>query len=567
MGAGLAGCILANRLSANPDTNVLLLEAGGSNTSRNVRIPAAFTRIFRSDLDWNLFSDRETNLADRRIYLARGKLLGGSSSTNATLYHRGTAEDYDKWGIPGWSGKDVLPWFVGAECNRDITDPSVHGQTGGMAVENPRYHNYLHDVFFDAAKEAGIENNPDFNDWRRSQEGYGEFQVTQVKGQRADGYRQYLQPVLNRPNLHVVSNAKVTRINFEGHRAVGVEFAAEGASTMRVRHSAILKGSQGEVVLSAGAIHSPYILQLSGIGEASKLRDLGIDVVSDVPGVGKNLQDQPAVLTAVPLKNKYEGISLSDHIYNEKGGLRKRAILNYLLRRRGPLTTTGCDHGAFVKTPAAFAQPDLQIRFVPGMALDPDGVSTYVRFAKFQEQGKKWPSGITLQLIACRPQGRGSVDLRSKDPFDDPSIETGYLNDPMGVDLSTLTHGIKLARNIASTGAFAEYLEGELFPGTNINTDKEIEEYIRSSIHSSNAIVGTCKMGAGEGNARCGDVVDGELKVLGVQGLRVVDASVVPLIPGGQTGAVTAMVAERAAAAMVKGGSVSEPSAELALSR
>lgn len=553
VGGGTAGCVLANRLSADPSKRVLMIEAGGDNTSRNVRIPAAFTRIFRSPLDWNLFTDRQRQLSDRQVYLARGKLLGGSSSTNATLYHRGAAADYDAWGLPGWGSSDVLPWFRKAETNRDLHDPEVHGSDGSMRVENPRYYNYLHDVFFKAAQEGGLQANPDFNDWRHAQAGYGQFQVMQERGTRADAYRQYLKPVLNRENLQVVSNATVTRVAFEGKRAVGVDFAAEGTSTMRQRHSAQL-AQGGEVVMCAGAVHTPHILQLSGVGDASALRQHGIQVVADIPGVGKNLQDQPAVLTASRVKDKFEGTTLSDHIYSEKGKIRKRAILNYLVRGRGPLATTGCDRGAFVRTAAATGSlPDLQIRFVPGMALDPDGVSTYMRFAAFQEQGKKWPSGVTFQLVACRPQGRGSVGLHSDNPFDAPAVESGYLADASGTDLATLQHGVKLARQLAASGTFSEYLDTEVFPGDDITTDAAIEEYIRKSIHSSNAIVGTCRMGAG--GAVAGDVVDpSTLGVYGLDGIRVVDASIIPLIPGGQTGAPTIMIAERAAAVLAGAG-------------
>jgi choline dehydrogenase-like flavoprotein len=351
----------------------------------------------------------------------------------------------------------------------------------------------------------------------------------------------------------VVTDCTVTGIKFEGTRAAGVEFANEGSSsTMRVRHAAQLAAG-GEVLLAAGAIHSPHLLQLSGVGPAAALREHGIPVVADVAGVGRELQDHPAVLTAVPLKKEYEGTTLIDHIYNDKGGLRKRAIANYLLRRRGPLTTTGCDHGAFVRTRAG-APPDLQIRFVPGMALDPDGVSTYVRFAKFQEQGLKWPSGVTFQLIACRPEGRGSVGLRSSDPFDAPRVETGYFEDAGGADLATLRAGIRLSRDIAATSAFAEFLEGERFPGADAASDDDLDAYIRASVHSSNAIVGTCRMGAAQGG---GAVVDPQLRVFGVQGVRVVDASVMPVIPGGQTGAPTVMIAERAAA-MLTGGAAGE---------
>jgi choline dehydrogenase-like flavoprotein len=545
----MAGCILANRLSADPAVRVLLLEAGGGNTSRDVRVPAAFTRIFRSPLDWNLFSDAQRALGDRQVYLARGKLLGGSSSTNATLYHRGAAADYDAWGVPGWAAADVLPAFIAAEGNADLRAPGVHGADGPMKVESPRYRSYLHDAFFAAAAQAGIPANPDFNDWGRDQAGAGEFQVMQERARRADAYRQYLKPALARPNLTVLTERAVTGVRFEGRRAAGVEFASENGSTTRARHAAELAPG-GEVLLAAGALLTPHLLQLSGVGAAAELAAHGVPLVLDLPGVGAELQDQPAVLTAAPLRPKYDGTALSDAIYNEKGRVRKRAVLSWLLLGRGGLATTGCDRGAFVRSPAAAAAgaaPDLQIRFVPGMALDPDGVSTYVRFARFQEQGRKWPSGVTFQLIAARPAGRGRVGLRSADPFDAPRVETGYLTDPAGKDLATLRHGIRLARELAAAPAFAEFVDAgaEAFPGPAVSDDAALDAYIRSSVHSSNAIVGTCRMGA---DAAGGAVVDAQLRVHGLEGLRVVDASVMPRIPGGQTGAPTAMVAERAAA-------------------
>ncbi|KAI8103262.1 hypothetical protein M9435_004601 [Picochlorum sp. BPE23] len=548
VGGGLAGCVLANRLSADPNLNILLVEAGPDNTSRNTKIPAAFTRIFRSDLDWNLFTERQQALADRQVYLPRGKVLGGSSSTNATLYMRGSSDDYDSWGVDGWSSKDVLEWFKLAETNADIKDPAVHGTDGPMHVENPRYNNFLHQTFFEAAKEIGIPANLDFNDWRHKQEGYGTFQVTQDKGVRADGYREYLRPIVNRNNLQILTGTSVTKVLFDQKKAIGVQFTTEEVSTMRERMTAELKAA-GEVIMSSGSIHTPHILQLSGVGDDAALQELGIRPTANIPGVGKNLQDQPAVLVASPLKRELDGKSLSDHIYNASGGLRKRAILAYLLFGKGPLTSTGCDRGAMLATDAAEGgAPDLQIRFVPGMALDPDGVSTYTRFGKFQKEGKKWPSGVTFQLVAARAHGQGSVCIKSDDPFESPLINSGYLNDQGGKDLATLRNGIHIARKIASSKAMSSVLDGELFPGEDISTDNAIEEYIRKSIHSSNALVGTCRMGA---NPESGDVVDKDLRIFGLTGIRVVDASVIPKIPGGQTGAATVMIAEKAAAMLV----------------
>lgn len=550
VGGGLAGCVLANRLSANPNTNVLLLEAGSDNTSPNIKIPVAFTKIFRSDLDWNLFSKMQSEVSNRQIYLPRGKVLGGSSSTNATLYMRGAAADYDSWGIPGWSSQDVLSWFRMAETNADLKDPAVHGSQGPYHVENPRYNNFLHKKFFDAASEVGITSNSDFNDWRHPQEGYGTFQVTQDKGRRADGYRQYLKPVLKRPNLQVLTGSNVTKVVFDKKKAVGVEYIAEDISPMREIATAELS-TNGEVIMASGSIHTPHILQMSGVGDEKTLREFGIENVANIPGVGQNLQDQPAVLIANPLKPEFDGKSLSDHIYNPRGSIRKRAILQWILFGKGALTSTGCDRGAMVRTDAARNNaPDLQIRFVPGMALDPDGVSTYTRFGKFQKEGRKWPSGVTFQLVAARAEGKGYVSLKSSDPFDSPSINSGYLTDPDGRDLATLKNGIDIARQLVSTESMSSVLDGELFPGEDISSPTAVEEYIRRTIHSSNALVGTCRMGT---SAENGDVVDSELKIFGLSGIRVVDASIIPKIPGGQTGAPTVMIAEKAADMIVRG--------------
>lgn len=547
VGGGTAACVLANRLTADGSKRVLVLEAGPDNTSRDVKIPAAITRLFRSPLDWNMFSELQQQLAHRQIYMARGRLLGGSSATNATLYHRGAASDYDAWNVEGWGSSDVLSWFTQAETNADFGPGNYHGSGGPMRVENPRYTNKaLHSAFFKAAEQLGMPANNDFNDWSHDHEGYGTFQVMQDKGTRADMYRQYLKPAMGRSNLQVLTGASVTKVHIDQaagkSHALGVEFSLDGPAGDRL--SAELNAG-GEVLMCAGAVHSPFLLNHSGVGAAADLKNLGIQVAADLPGVGQNLQDHPACLVALPLKDKYDGIAITDEIYSDKGKIRKRAIASYLLGGRGGLTSTGCDRGAFVRTAAGKASPDLQVRFVPGLSLDPDGVSTYVRFGKFQSQGLKWPSGVTFQLIACRPHSTGSVGLKNDDPFNSPKLNPGYFTDKNGEDLATLRAGVRWTRDIARCDALGEYIDGELFPGAAVQSDDQIDDYIRRSVHSSNAIVGTCKMGrAGDGSS----VVDNQLRVHGVEGLRVVDASVVPKIPGGQTGAPVVMIAERAAA-------------------
>jgi choline dehydrogenase-like flavoprotein len=339
VGGGTAACVLANRLSADGSKRVLVLEAGPGNTSRDVKIPAAITRLFRSPLDWNLFSELQHQLAERQIYMARGRLLGGSSSTNATLYHRGTAADYDAWGVEGWRAADVLPWFRAAETNADFGPSQYHGSGGPMHVENPRYHNkQLHGAFFAAAEQMGLPANPDFNDWSHDHGGYGTFQVMQDRGTRADMYRQYLKPALGRGNLQVLTGAAVTKVHIDSAagkpRALGVEFSLDGPAGERITAEL---AAGGEVVMCAGAVHTPFLLKHSGVGPAAELADHGIRVAADLAGVGANLQDQPACLTAAPVKAKYDGISLTGALTGQPTA-HSRAALTVLprLSSQGP---------------------------------------------------------------------------------------------------------------------------------------------------------------------------------------------------------------------------------------
>eukprot|EP01024_Parvocaulis_polyphysoides_P023180 TRINITY_DN2142_c0_g1_i7.p1 TRINITY_DN2142_c0_g1~~TRINITY_DN2142_c0_g1_i7.p1 ORF type:complete len:611 (-),score=79.85 TRINITY_DN2142_c0_g1_i7:417-2249(-) len=555
VGGGTAGCVLANRLSQNPQKKVLVLEAGMPNKSLLVKAPAGIAKLFQSALDWNLFTTPLHTANDRNIYLARGKLLGGSSSTNACLYHRGTPQDYDAWGVPGWGSKEALEWYKKSEDNPQMADqnPAYHSTGGSMHVEMPNYQNNLFQVYFNACEELGIKSNPDFNDWGRSQEGYGPFQMSTINGRRADAFRQYLKPALDRDNLTVLTEATSTKIETDQSSqtqqlpsAKGVTFTQNGTS-----HTVELN-SGGEVLLCGGAVHSPHLLMLSGIGPKNHLNDFEISNVVDLPGVGQNLLDHPACVASFNMteegNKKFK--TVTDHMNPERVSI--RAVLNFLFRGKGILTSTGCDRGAFVVTDAADKPlADLQLRFPPGLALNPDGVGTYIDFMKMKAEGliQKWPPGFSFQVIACRPKSKGKIQLSSKDPFVNPAIDLGYLTDKGGKDLKTLINGIKLSRKLAASSAFSEILDQEKWPGTEHQSDEDIEAYIRRTMHSANAVVGTCKMGQ---DPNQGAVVQSDLKVHGVDNLRVVDSSVIPVIPGGQTAAPTVMIAERASSIIVQ---------------
>lgn len=548
VGGGTAGCVLANRLTADGTKSVLVLEAGVNGGPLETRVPAGLTRLFRHPvLDWNLFTVVQPQLR-REVYNARGKLLGGSSATNATLYHRGTAADYDSWGLEGWSSQEVLDWYKRAECNKDAGSSKYHGQEGIMNVENPRYSSKLHEEFFGSAAAIGLPANNDFNDWSRPQEGYGTFQVTQQRGARADMYQQYLKPALGRSNLKVITGARTTQIfterNSEGVAARGVQFSVDGPGGERF---AAETKAGGEVLLCTGAVQSPQLLMLSGIGPADTLREHNIDVVVESSGVGQNLQDHPAALWASLIKPEHGNLTVTSQIYNKSNNIRLDAILNYLIWRKGPLATTGCDRGAFISTTGS-GEPDLQMRFVNGYSLDPNGVDAYVKFGKLKEEGRNWPDGVTIQLLGIRPKSRGTVGLKSADPFTLPALNTAYFTDKDGADMATLVAGIKLSREMASKGPLGQYISEESFPGPARQSDADLEAYIRSTVHSGNALVGSCRMGT---SLEEGAVVSSrDMRVFGVNGLRVVDASVLPTLPGGQSGAATVMVAERVAAAL-----------------
>ena len=510
IGAGSAGCVLAERLSADPSRRVLLLEAGPRDKQREVHIPAAFTKLFKTEVDWAYETEPEPHLNGRRLYWPRGKMLGGCSSLNAMLYVRGHRRDYDRWqemGNPGWSFADVLPAFLRAE-DQERGASKFHGVGGPLAVSDPRDPNPTSRAFVEAARELGWPINDDFNG--EIQEGLGLYQVNQRRGARCSTAVAYLRPALSRPNLTVLTEAPATRVVLEGARARGVTYVHKGREKRAL--------AERQIILCGGTVNSPQLLLLSGIGPADELREHGIRVEHDLPGVGRNLQDHPMVSVAYRV---HQPITL-DHaetLWN---------LLRYLLLRRGPLTTTVCEAGGFLHTRSGQERPDLQFHFLPAALLEHG-------FSQAADQG------INFAPTLARPKSRGRITLQSTDPMAPPRILANYLAEPD--DLDTLIAGVERARELAATEAMGRYRDVEVVPGSGVQGRKELGDFIRNTLETLYHPVGTCAMGP---DPSAGAVVDARLKVHGVEGLRVVDASIMPEIITGNTNAPTIMIAERA---------------------
>lgn len=509
VGAGSAGCVLASRLSEDPAVSVLLIEAGGSDRHPDVRIPAAFAKQFQTKRDWNFATEPEPHCNGRSIYMPRGKGLGGSSSMNAMLYVRGHPLDYEKWeasGATGWGWDGMRPYFLRAEDN--ARGASEHHAVGGpLRVEDERSPRPLTGRFLAACEEAGIPRIDDYNG--PEQDGAALAQVTQRNGRRWSTADAYLRPAQRRPNLDVISGAQALSVEMQGGRATGARYRKGGREQVA--------GARRETILAAGALGSPQLLMLSGIGPAEQLREHGISVAADLPGVGENLQDHPYLSSIWDVPG---GGSLAD-------AESPKALLEFLLRRSGPLTSSVAEALAFVRSKPGLAQPDLQFHFAPAYFAD-NGFEEY--------DGH----GITMGPVLVAPRSRGWVRLRSPDPTDKPRILTNSLAEPE--DVAALVAGTRLSRKVAAAAPFASVLGRQLFPGAEIESDDDLIEDLRSRVELLYHPVGTCRMGSG-GDA----VVDPELRVRGVDGLRVVDASVFPIIPSGNTNAPTIAVAERGA--------------------
>jgi choline dehydrogenase len=516
VGAGSAGCTLTYRLGSDPSVKVLVLEAGKPDSHFFIHMPAGVVNLAGSGLfNWGYWTEPQAHCNGRKMYWPRGKALGGSSSINAMLYIRGHAWDYDHWrqlGNAGWSYADVLPYFIRAQHNERGAS-EFHGVGGPLNVADQVSPARINAAFVEACVQAGHKRSTDFNG--STQDGVGYYQVTQKKGKRWSAAQAYLRPAMARGNVTVITGAHITRVVVENGRATGVAWRSEGKDE-------VARASR-EVVLSGGAINSPQLLMLSGIGPADHLRAHGIAVVADVPGVGGNLQDHLDAATLFFCRTR--------DTYDTANQL--LTLAKYVFARTGPGTSCIAETGGFLRTGDGLAAPDIQLHFIPAFVVD---------HGRTRMKG----NGMTLHVCLLRPESTGTIRLKSADPMAAPAIDANYL--AAARDLDVLVRGTKMAREIFAQKAFDPYRGDELEPGKARASDGDLADWVRARCETIYHPVGTCKMGpAPDATA----VVDGALRVRGVEGLRVVDASVMPTLVGGNTNAPTIMIAERAADMML----------------
>lgn len=521
VGAGSAGCVLANRLSARPDRSVLLLEAGGSDRNPLFRVPIMTGTLLRQRYaNWFYFTEAEPELGNRKIFWPRGRVLGGSSTINGMVYTRGLPLDYDGWaqtGLPEWSYERVLPYFKRAEGSaRGAND--FHGADGPLRVTPSSGRNPLYDAFVSAGTQAGFPRTDDFNG--AQPEGFGRYDFTIAGGERWSSARAFLDPAKRRSNLTIVTRALATRIIVEDGRAVGVE--------ARVRGRTERFHCRGEVILSGGTVNSPVLLLHSGIGDGDQLRPLGIDVVADLKGVGRNLQDHVLVRVEHACT---QPVTLHSMLRPDRA---LASLVQALVFKTGPATSFPIEAGAFFRSNPALDTPDLQSHFLPGLS----SMTLRLPFLRKPTLGHDG-HGFFANLYQLRPESRGEIALRSADPRDPPSIRPRYLS--AARDRIVLRDGVKILRDVFAQKAFDSYRGRELAPGPKVRSDAEIEAWIGRTADTVFHPVGTCRMGTGPDA-----VVDERLRVHGIAGLRVADASIMPTIPSANTHAPTVMIAEKA---------------------
>ena len=510
VGAGSAGCVLANRLSADPACRVVLLEAGGPDRAREIRIPVAFTKLLQTGYDWNYRTTRQPQLSGRELYWPRGKTLGGSSSINGQAWTRGHRVDYDGWAedCPGWSYEEVLPYFQRAEHRVGSNAGGVYGTSGPQFISELRDPNPTTMAFLAACAELGMRRLGELNEPDNT--GFSPTPVTQRRGLRHSAADAYLRPVRRRPNLTVVTGAHVQRILFDGARATGVEYRDAAGVIQRVTVS-------GEVILSGGAINSPQLLMLSGIGDPEQLRAVGVEPRHELVGVGANLQDHLACGVVVHCPKPVTLFAADS----------RAQLARFLLGRRGMLTSSINEAVAFVRSDPALAAPDLELVWLPvpllGEGLTPPPAH-----------------GVTLAVELLQPDSHGDIRLASADPAEPPVIDPGYLTAES--DLRGLVAGMRIAERVCDTAALRPYIGAPMAPWPGPVDDAKLATVIRENAGTAFHPVGTCRMGGDDAA-----VVDCELRVRGLDGLRVVDASIMPRITRGHTHAPTVMIAERAA--------------------